>query len=157
MVNVRENFRSAESKAVKQMNCFKLFVKENWKLLRTFLSFLGFDKVGGLDGLWQKFGTSMGKPLTSTVSPVTTATVSYTTVSSALNTMTATVVSSFPGNDTIGSCYKLTPYWGNLWRPLDDPDYPWLGLWTSLFITSVWYFCTDQVKHLIYTDIKKVL
>ena len=48
-------------------------------------------------------------------------------------------------NDTVGSCYKLTPYWGNLWRPLDDPDYPWLGLWTSLFITAVWYFCTDQV------------
>ena len=90
----------------------------------------------------------MGKPLASTVAPATAATSNFTTVASALGTMTSSVVSSLPGNDTVGSCYKLTSYWGNLWRPLDDPDYPWLGLWTSLFITSVWYFCTDQVTTL---------
>ena len=87
----------------------------------------------------------MGQPLTPTVAPATTAASNLTTVASALNTMTSSMTPSVPGNDTVGSCYKLTPYWGNLWRPLDDPDYPWLGLWTSLFITSVWYFCTDQV------------
>ena len=87
----------------------------------------------------------MGKPLTSTVAPATTAS-NFTgaTVASALSTVTSSV-SARAMNDTVGSCYKLTPYWGNLWRPLDDPDYPWLGLWTSLFITAVWYFCTDQV------------
>lgn len=113
-----------------------------------FVSLQGFNEVGGLDGLWNKFGTSMGKPLTSTVAPATTATSNFTTDASGLGTMTSSVVSSLPGNDTVGSCYKLTSYWGNLWRPLDDPDYPWLGLWTSLFITSVWYFCTDQVTTL---------
>ena len=114
----------------------------------SFVSLQGFNKIGGLDGLWNKFGTSMGKPLTSTVAPATAATSNFTTVASALGTMTSSVASSLPGNDTVGSCYKLTSYWGNLWRPLDDPDYPWLGLWTSLFITSVWYFCTDQVTTL---------
>jgi len=109
------------------------------------VAIMSFAKVGGLDGLWNKFGTSMGQPLTPTVAPATTAASNLTTVASALNTMTSSMTSSVPGNDTVGSCYKLTPYWGNLWRPLDDPDYPWLGLWTSLFITSVWYFCTDQV------------
>lgn len=43
------------------------------------------------------------------------------------------------------SCYKMTPYWGNMFRPLDDPDYPWLGLWITLPILGVWYWCTDQV------------
>ncbi|XP_073228914.1 sodium/mannose cotransporter SLC5A10-like [Porites lutea] len=42
-------------------------------------------------------------------------------------------------------CFKLTEYWSNMFRPLDDPDYPWLGLWITLPIMGVWYWCTDQV------------
>ena len=101
-----------------------------------------------MDGLWEKYGTSMGQSIATTAAP--TATVSnFTTVAAALSTVTSTVT-NHTSNHTIDNCFKLTPYWGKLIRPLDDPDYPWLGLWTSLFITSVWYFCTDQVKRLCF-------
>ncbi|EDO46200.1 predicted protein, partial [Nematostella vectensis] len=84
------------------------------------LAILSFMKVGGHDGLWSKFGT-----------------IAATT--SALNLTNSSVALGAQ------SCYKLTQYWGNMFRPLDDPDYPWLGLWTTLPIMGVWYWCTDQV------------
>lgn len=31
-----------------------------------------------------------------------------------------------------------------LWRPLDDPDYPWLGILMASPIIGIWYWCTDQ-------------
>jgi len=31
-----------------------------------------------------------------------------------------------------------------LWRPLDDPDFPWLGLMIASPIVGIWYWCTDQ-------------
>lgn len=39
----------------------------------------------------------------------------------------------------------MTGYWANMFRPIDDPDYPWLGIWLSLPIIGIWYWCTDQV------------
>ena len=98
-----------------------------------------------MNGLWEKYGTAIGQSITTTTAVPTTAASNLTTVASALSAATSTA-SNHSSNQTDDSCFKLTPYWGNLVRPLDDPDYPWLGLWTSLFITSVWYFCTDQVK-----------
>ena len=50
------------------------------------------------------------------------------------------------GSD-LEACFKMTPHWANMFRPLDDPDYPWLGLWTTLPIMGVWYWCTDQVEY----------
>jgi len=32
----------------------------------------------------------------------------------------------------------------NLWRPFDDPDYPWIGILFGAPILGVWYWCTDQ-------------
>lgn len=32
-----------------------------------------------------------------------------------------------------------------LMKPLDDPDFPWLGVLLGMPIVSVWYWCTDQV------------
>ncbi len=32
----------------------------------------------------------------------------------------------------------------NLWRPFDDPDYPWTGIVFGAPILGVWYWCTDQ-------------
>jgi len=32
-----------------------------------------------------------------------------------------------------------------LLRPLDDPDFPWLGVLIGMPINSIWYWCTDQV------------
>lgn len=31
-----------------------------------------------------------------------------------------------------------------LWRPLSDPDFPWLGILIASPIVGVWYWCTDQ-------------
>jgi SSS family solute:Na+ symporter len=31
-----------------------------------------------------------------------------------------------------------------LWRPLSDPDVPWLGVLTASPIVGIWYWCTDQ-------------
>lgn len=31
-----------------------------------------------------------------------------------------------------------------LWRPLSDPDFPWLGILIASPIVGLWYWCTDQ-------------
>ena len=31
-----------------------------------------------------------------------------------------------------------------LWRPLNDPDFPWLGVLIASPIVGIWYWCTDQ-------------
>jgi SSS family solute:Na+ symporter len=31
-----------------------------------------------------------------------------------------------------------------LWRPLEDPDFPWLGVMIASPIIGIWYWCTDQ-------------
>ncbi len=31
-----------------------------------------------------------------------------------------------------------------LWRPLSDPEFPWLGILIASPIVGVWYWCTDQ-------------
>ena len=87
------------------------------------IMFAGFVEVGGYNGLWEKYGQSMGTPYI----PV-----------NATNT-------SSNGTD-LSSCFELTPYWDHMFRPISDPDYPWLGLWTTLPIMGIWYWCTDQVQ-----------
>lgn len=41
--------------------------------------------------------------------------------------------------DTVG------PEYMNMWRSMDDPDYPWHWLVLSSSIVGIWYWCTDQV------------
>ncbi len=31
-----------------------------------------------------------------------------------------------------------------LWRPMGDPDFPWLGILMASPIVGIWYWCTDQ-------------
>ncbi|MCY4269002.1 MAG: sodium/solute symporter, partial [Gammaproteobacteria bacterium] len=31
-----------------------------------------------------------------------------------------------------------------LWRPLSDPEFPWLGILIASPIVGIWYWCTDQ-------------
>src|SRR5690606_33261814 len=31
-----------------------------------------------------------------------------------------------------------------LWRPLSDPDFPWLGVMIASPVIGIWYWCTDQ-------------
>lgn len=95
-------------------------------------------EVGGYDGLWEKYGDSMGTAYSPTVAP--------TTPSNTTLNITANMSTVMPSTAAdLSGCFKLTPYWGNMFRPIDDPDYPWLGLWTTLPIMGIWYWCTDQV------------
>ncbi len=32
----------------------------------------------------------------------------------------------------------------NLWKPLDDPQFPWVGMLFGAPIVGLWYWCTDQ-------------
>ena len=32
----------------------------------------------------------------------------------------------------------------NMWRPMNDPDFPWTGLLFGGTIVGIWYWCTDQ-------------
>lgn len=31
-----------------------------------------------------------------------------------------------------------------LWRPMNDPDFPWLGILIGSPVVGIWYWCTDQ-------------
>ena len=108
--------------------------------------FSGFLKVGGYNGLWEKYGDALGTPYVpamATMAPnATNVSVTVaTTLAGALSTVMPTNASA-----DLSACFKLTPHWGKMFRPLDDPDYPWLGLWTTLPIMGIWYWCTDQVR-----------
>lgn len=47
-------------------------------------------------------------------------------------------------NGSCVSCSAITPYYRHLFRPIDDVQVPWLGLF-GIFISCIWYWCTDQV------------
>ena len=32
----------------------------------------------------------------------------------------------------------------SLWRPMSDPQFPWLGIVISASVVGIWYWCTDQ-------------
>lgn len=32
----------------------------------------------------------------------------------------------------------------DLWRPMSDPDFPWLGIMIASPVIGIWYWCTDQ-------------
>lgn len=96
----------------------------------TFDMLVGFNEIGGIDALWDKFPNAAGEPFIA-------------------NKTNATGMSANATANYTSSCYTMTKYWGNMFRPLDDPDYPWLGLWLSLPIIGIWYWCTDQVSWVI--------
>ena len=39
---------------------------------------------------------------------------------------------------------SLEPGYLNMWRPADDPDFPWPSLVVTSTIVGIWYWCTDQ-------------
>lgn len=106
------------------------------------LAILSFVKVGGYDALWEGYGSAVGKSVLIGAQTM----VANSTNSTMVN---GTMVNGTMGNTNrtsgLEACFKLTPEWGHMFRPIDDPDYPWLGLWTTLPIMGVWYWCTDQV------------
>jgi len=107
------------TKLIRKQNLVSVSCSLNSRAIHSYL-FSGFIRVGGYNGLWERYGDSMGEP--------------YVPVNTTVDNST-----------DLSSCFALTPYWDHMFRPIDDPDYPWLGLWTTLPIMGIWYWCTDQV------------
>ena len=87
----------------------------------------GFIEIGGIEKLWEEYPKSFGRNWR------------------AIENVTVNgTISESHGNSS--SCnYGLTPYWANMFRPFDDPEFPWFGVWFALPIVEIWYWCTDQV------------
>ena len=56
---------------------------------------------------------------------------------------------TFLGLDAVGgwnsAVETVGPEYMNMWRSMDDKDYPWHWLVLSSSIVGIWYWCTDQV------------
>ncbi len=50
---------------------------------------------------------------------------------------TISIASQTEGNPPVNQFF-------NLWRPMEDTDYPWTGMLFGAPILGVWYWCTDQ-------------
>ena len=61
------------------------------------------------------------------------------------------VVITYLGLQEVGGWAQLretvtavSPDHFNMWRPMDDPQFPWTGLLIGGTIVGIWYWCTDQ-------------
>lgn len=56
---------------------------------------------------------------------------------------------TYLGLDAVGgwssAVETVGPEYMQMWRSMDDPDYPWHWLVLSSSIVGIWYWCTDQV------------
>ena len=48
-------------------------------------------------------------------------------------------------NRTFNTCFDPNESF-HIFRPLSDPQFPWLGIIFGLPISGIWYWCTDQVE-----------
>ncbi|XP_057296485.1 sodium/mannose cotransporter SLC5A10-like [Hydractinia symbiolongicarpus] len=113
------------------------------------LSIIGFKEVGGINGLWDKYAIAAGNA-TFLPTVITTAATNVTMTTTAVAKTTAVIATVTMANATtqapyVASCYKAEEKWDHMFRPLDDKEYPWIGIVFSLPITGIWYWCTDQV------------
>lgn len=74
--------------------------------------------------------------------------VAYTNVFQMLLLITVSLVLTVVGVQKAGglfAIYENTPpeYW-NLFRPMNDPNYPWLAIVLGYPVMGVWFWCTDQ-------------
>lgn len=58
------------------------------------------------------------------------------------------VIITYLGLQEVGGWSELRATVGsehfNMWRPMNDPDFPWTGLLFGGTVVGVWYWCTDQ-------------
>ncbi len=75
-------------------------------------------------------------------------TVMYTEAIQAIVLLLGSAVLLFIGLDKIGGWHAMINSVPkeklNMFRPLSDPDFPWLGILFASPIVGVWYWCTDQ-------------
>lgn len=72
----------------------------------------------------------------------------YTEAIQAIIFLGTSVVILFLGLSKVGGWGKLYEICGseyfNLWKPIDDPKFPWLGMLLGAPIVGLWYWTTDQ-------------
>ena len=75
-------------------------------------------------------------------------TVMYTEAIQAIVLLLGSAVLLVIGLDKVGGWHKMIADIPaeklNMFRPLSDPDFPWLGIVLASPIVGVWYWCTDQ-------------
>ena len=75
----------------------------------------------------------------------------YTETLQAIVLILGSIIITYLGLQEVGGWNSLTkivinesPQHFNMWRPINDPDFPWTGLLFGGTIVGVWYWCTDQ-------------
>jgi SSS family solute:Na+ symporter len=74
----------------------------------------------------------------------------YTDSAQAVVLLIGSAMITWIGLDKLGGWSELQSFAANdvakyaLWRPLDDPGFPWLGILMASPIIGIWYWCTDQ-------------
>jgi SSS family solute:Na+ symporter len=74
----------------------------------------------------------------------------YTDAAQALILILGSAALTYFGLEMLGGWGELRAFAGQhvaeyaLWRPLSDPDFPWLGILIASPVVGIWYWCTDQ-------------
>ncbi len=72
----------------------------------------------------------------------------YTETLQTIILIAGSVIITFLGLQEVGGWSTLRETVGsnhfNMWRPINDPDFPWTGLLFGGTIVGIWYWCTDQ-------------
>lgn len=74
----------------------------------------------------------------------------YTDSVQAMILLVGSIAITYFGLERLGGWGELQSFAGQnvaqyaLWRPLSDPDFPWLGILIASPIVGIWYWCTDQ-------------
>lgn len=74
----------------------------------------------------------------------------YTDTAQALVLLVGSAAITWLGLDLLGGWGELQTFARvnvvdyALWRPMSDPDFPWLGILIASPIVGIWYWCTDQ-------------
>ncbi len=74
----------------------------------------------------------------------------YTDSVQAVVLLIGSIAITYFGLERLGGWGELRDFAGQnvaqyaLWRPLSDPDFPWLGILIASPIVGIWYWCTDQ-------------
>ncbi len=75
----------------------------------------------------------------------------YTETLQTIILIAGSLIITYLGLQEVGGWTQLTetvtsvsPDHFNMWRPMNDPDFPWTGLLFGGTIVGIWYWCTDQ-------------
>jgi SSS family solute:Na+ symporter len=74
----------------------------------------------------------------------------YTDSAQAIILIVGSIAITYIGLDLLGGWGELVAFASDnvadyaLWRPLSDPEFPWLGILIASPVVGIWYWCTDQ-------------